>query len=48
MIKLTVKSGNNLIQVEGESQIDVFKAMASAQETFGEEKCGKCGNTNLK
>lgn len=48
MIKLTVKSGNNLIQVEGESQIDVFKAMASAQETFGEEKCGKCGKPNFK
>lgn len=48
MIKLTVKSGNTLIQVEGEDQISVFKEIASAQETFGEEKCGKCGNTNLK
>ena len=48
MIKLTVKSGNTLIQVEGEDQISVFKEIASAQETFGEEKCGKCGCTDLR
>lgn len=48
MIRLNLKAGNNIIQIEGETQIDVFKQAASVQETFGESSCGKCKSTNLK
>ena len=36
------------VVAEGETQLDVFKNLASAQEVFGEEKCGKCGSENLR
>lgn len=48
MIRLNLKAGNNIIQIEGETQIDVFKQAASVQETFGESCCGKCQSTNLQ
>lgn len=37
-----------LMKFEEDSQVDLFKAIASAQEVFGEEKCGLCGCTNLR
>lgn len=48
MIKLTRKSGNNLIQVEGKNDMEVFENMASAEEVFSESKCGKCGSTEIR
>lgn len=47
MIRVTMKAGNNLIQVEGETQMEVFKQASSCQETFGEKCCGKCKSTDL-
>lgn len=37
-----------LIEIEERNQKDVFKALAEAQEVFGEKSCGKCGKSNLK
>lgn len=48
MIKLTRKSGNNLIQVEGETEMDVFENISSAEEVFSEANCGKCGSTEIR
>ncbi len=36
-------SKNILVEVEAETQKDLFKEIASAHEVFGEKKCGLCG-----
>lgn len=36
------------VVAEGETQLDVFKQLASMQEVFGEERCSKCGNDDLR
>lgn len=35
------------IEVEAEKPIELLAAIGSAQEVFGEEKCGKCGKDNI-
>jgi hypothetical protein len=35
-------------EVESKSQKDLFGELASIQEIFGEDKCGVCGNSNLR
>ncbi len=40
--------GNLTIELEGEKQRDLFRAIASAQEVFGERCCGKCGSSDLR
>jgi hypothetical protein len=35
------------VVAEGETQMDVFQQIAEMQEVFGEQKCGKCGCTDL-
>jgi hypothetical protein len=34
---------NLIIEVEEDKQVNLFKSLASIQEVFGENKCGKCG-----
>lgn len=48
MIRLNIKAGNNIVQVEGDSYKDVFKQASVAQEIFGEKCCGKCQSPNIK
>lgn len=36
-----------IVEVEAGKQKDLFKAVASAHEVFGEKKCGCCGGTNV-
>lgn len=36
------------VVAEGETQLEVFKNLASMQEVFGEEKCGKCGGEDFR
>ena len=40
--------GNLTIELDGEKQRDLFRAIASAQEVFGERCCGKCGSSDLR
>lgn len=43
-MKAEVKVNNRtIITVEGETQKDLFREMASACEVFGEKRCGLCG-----
>lgn len=47
-MKCQVKvSPSTIVEVEGAKQKDVFKAIASAHEVFGEKQCGCCGSTNI-
>jgi hypothetical protein len=39
---------STIVEVEGGKQKDLFKAIASAQEVFGEKKCGLCGSENIR
>jgi hypothetical protein len=38
---------NLTLELEAEQQQDLFRLVASAQEVFGEQKCGKCKSGNL-
>ena len=40
-MKVTKTVGDLTIEVEGETQKDIFKALAGAEEVFGENTCGK-------
>ena len=42
------KSGRINVEIEGDSQRDLFIAIARFQEVFEESKCGKCGSENLR
>jgi hypothetical protein len=44
--QLRVRS-NLTVELEAEKQVDLFRLLASAQEVFGEAKCGKCRSGNL-
>ena len=36
------------VDVEGDSQVDVFEQLSSAQEIFGNDTCGKCKGQNIR
>ena len=47
-MKAQLKVRPNLtVELEAEQQQDLFRLLASAQEVFGEAKCGKCKSGNL-
>jgi DNA-directed RNA polymerase subunit RPC12/RpoP len=50
MMKVTYTTKNNRlkVEIEGESQKDVFESLAKFQEVFDENACGKCASENLK
>ena len=49
-MKVNYKTSNGRIsvEIEGDSQRDIFAEIARFQEVFEETKCGKCGSENLK
>lgn len=47
-MKLSYTKGPFSVQFESDTQKDMFSQIAAFQEVFGEEKCGKCGSTNLR
>jgi hypothetical protein len=47
-MKATYKvSDKMLIEIEGKSQKDLFKGIASAIEVFGEKSCGSCSSGDI-
>jgi phage FluMu protein Com len=47
-MKAQLKVRPNLtLELEADQQTDLFRLLASAQEVFGEQKCGKCKCANL-
>jgi hypothetical protein len=47
-MKIQVKVAPGIIvDVEGQKQKDLFKAVASAHEVFGAKNCGLCGSTDI-
>lgn len=47
-MKLNYTKGQFSVEFDADTQKDMFSQIASFQEVFGEEKCGKCGCTDLK
>jgi DNA-directed RNA polymerase subunit RPC12/RpoP len=47
-MKVVKKVGDLSFEVEGETQRDVFKEIASFEEVFGANTCGKCSSTNVR
>jgi DNA-directed RNA polymerase subunit RPC12/RpoP len=49
-MKVNYKSKNGRLgcEFEGKGHLDIWKQIASFQEVFEEEKCGKCGKDNIK
>lgn len=49
MLSVQLKvSGKAIITAQGETQADVFGQLASMQEIFGQQKCGKCQCEELR
>lgn len=46
--QIKLAGGGRIIQVEGETQKDLFEQMAAAYEVFNETTCGLCGSTNIR
>lgn len=47
-MKVVKKVGDLSFEVEGDTQRDVFKEIASFEEVFGENTCGKCKSVNVR
>lgn len=47
-MKLTYSSGKMSVEIEGDTQRDLFEKIGAFQEVFGIETCGKCGGNDLK
>jgi ribosomal protein L40E len=44
----TTKNGRLKVELEGDSQKDLFEAISKFQEVFDETSCGKCASENLR
>ena len=42
------RNGRLSVQLEGDSQKDIFGEISKFQEVFEEDTCGKCGSDNIK
>jgi hypothetical protein len=47
-MKVTKTIGNITLDIERETQKEVFKDLAAFEEVFGENSCGKCSSENLR
>ena len=47
-MKVTYTSGKISVQIEADTQIELFQQLANFQEIFDETKCGKCGSENIR
>lgn len=47
-MKATVNTKQGTIEVEGDTQAELFKEMAACQEVFNEDQCGLCGSKNIR
>lgn len=44
----TTKNGRIKVEIDGESQKDLFEGISKFQEVFDESSCGKCSSENLR
>ena len=47
-LSYTTRNGRVTVEIEGDSQRDLFSGISKAQEVFEEDTCGKCGNEHVR
>ena len=47
-VNYQTSNGRISVEIEGDSQRDIFAEIARFQEVFEETVCGKCGSENLR
>ena len=47
-LSYTTKNGRVTVEIEGDSQRDLFSGISKAQEVFEEDTCGKCGHDHVR
>ena len=47
-MKISYNAGKISVELEGDTQKDLFAQLSAFQEVFDESACGKCGSTNLR
>lgn len=47
-MKMTVVLKCGTVEVSSDNQMELFQEAASAHEVFGEQKCGLCGNEDIR
>ena len=47
-VNYKTRNGRINVEIEGDSQRDIFAGIARFQEVFEETTCGKCGSDNLR
>ena len=47
-VKYTTPNNRITVELEADTQVEVFSQLSAFQEVFGETNCGKCGSDNLK
>lgn len=48
MKKAIINTGTLTLEAEGNTQVELFDAIAEIQEVFAEPNCGRCGCTKLR
>tara|TARA_R110000824_G_scaffold14985_3_gene63341 strand:- start:10876 stop:11205 length:330 start_codon:yes stop_codon:yes gene_type:complete len=47
-MKVQYTSGPIKVEIEADTQIELFQQLANFQEIFAENLCGKCGSENIR
>ena len=47
-LNYTTNNGRISVELEGETQVDLFAQLGAFQEVFDETECGKCQSENLR
>ena len=47
-VNYQTKNGRLSVQLEGDSQKEIFEQISRFQEVFEETACGKCGSENIR
>ena len=47
-MKINYRNEKISVEIEGETQRELFSQLAAFQEVFDETVCGKCGSNNVK
>ena len=47
-VNYTNNSGRIMVELDGETQADLFEQLAHFQEVFDESQCGKCQSEDLR
>ena len=47
-VNYTTSNGRISVEIEGDTQVEIFQQLANFQEIFAETTCGKCESENIR